>query len=200
MAKVKISIIAALALFLFSGCSVTKRGLLNESTYYSTDSPNVKITLDDDFTHQPIDEDTSQYEFFTKDGTKGVVISQIKDNTPENIIDYYYPPLTWIFSGISKSEQISTGKTQILQTTWYFCDSIFHESGGCGLVRTLGLFTYWNDIFSIAYLQGLPSFLCRDWKNTSNLTSSQQLLLSSFHENFDNYIAIESYHPDKPIN
>lgn len=109
-------------------------------------------------------------------------------------MDYYLNPLTWIFYRIPDSEEINIGETTILGKKWYFRDIVYHRSSAsCYLIRDLGYFTSWHDIFKVRYSQEMPPYHCSSWKQIDNLDQEQQEYLKRFLNNMDEDVRISNY-------
>lgn len=182
---------------LISGCIATRTGLINDHTYFSTDSPNIKVTLPSAFKNTEISGSEIDYTFVNRLDSKVIYIHHELSPPNENAVDYYLEPSTWIFSHIPQSQQISTGTEKILNMTWYYCYSIFfpENKDHCFLNKHLSNFTYQNDIFTIIYSEPLHPYECGNWKDFSELTSDQEKTLSRVNEYFYDAIDISTYSP-----
>ncbi|SDP81918.1 hypothetical protein [Desulforhopalus singaporensis] len=191
-------LILILSILVFSSCAMPKRGLINENTYYSSDSPSIKVEMVGYHKYIADKKNSSRY-IFANNENRFVYIDHFNHIPYENKVDYYYEPSTWIFSHIPSDSKISTGTTEILGKTWYYCDSANLKDNGCALIHNIARFTYRHDIYYLQYVQVLPVYDCWEWRNTTQLSKKQKQTLSILHTNFENEIKFTSYLSDKQV-
>lgn len=194
MKNVKIFAGLFIILMFLAGCVATKRGLLKENIYYSTDSPNIEITVDPSFSYVEGQSGEAKHQFRSDDNSKGISIHHIKHDPNLTQVDYYDHPSQWIFGNIPADQQIETGTLNILNKQWYYCNSVEFVPNGCLFIRDLRRFTDEHDIFLLRYVEGLPvDYDCESWIKTQHLSTEQKELVERLEKNFSNFIDISDY-------
>ncbi len=196
------TVIFIVIFFLLTGCAgtVTKRGMLDDNTYYSTYNPNVQVKVNPDFVHIEGRPGHFQHQFMNVRDRKRIFIHHFKESPNPGPVDYYYNPSTWIFWDIKMSERIETGTKEISGKKWYYCYFIKRPgNGGCMLVRDLAIFTRDHDILKIRYVKMLLDRHCNNWANADlkSLTDIQMDSLKNFKAEFSKDIKISDFIADK---
>jgi hypothetical protein len=177
-----------------TGCAATKRGMLKEDIYYSTDSPHIQIKVDSSFSYVEGGSGEAKHQFRSDDNSKGISIHHIKHDPNQTQVDYYNHPSQWIFGNIPADQQIETGTLNILNKQWYYCNSVELVQNGCLLMRDIRRFTDDHDIFLLRYAEGLPlDYDCESWKKIQHLSPEQKKLLKRLDSNFSKFIGISDY-------
>ena len=181
----------------FCSCALTERGMMNHHTYYSTDNPNLRIDVSENFSLDETSKGANRYEFKNKEDRRFVLIKFIPGLTNETNVDYYNHPLKWIFFNIPNCVEIDQGQIDILGKTWYFRDSVYHPStASCSLIRDIGFFTDRHDTFKVLYFQELPPYQCRIWKEVYRLNGDQQNTYNRFLHNMALDVKMSGYTPE----
>jgi hypothetical protein len=191
--KKQIAIIFSAICFLLTGCatSITKRGMLDDNTYYSTYNPNIQIKVSPDFSYHAGKSGQFQHQFKNNIERKYIYIHHFKESPNPGPIDYYYNPSSWIFSDVPQSEKIESGTVNILNKKWYYCHYFRQSStGSCALLKDIAIFTRDHDILKIRYIKELPRHDCDDWDRQD---------VDAFKAEFSKDIEITNYEIGKDI-
>ncbi len=184
-----------------SGCSNvntksifhSKRGMLDNNTYYSTSSPNIQIVVDPSFQYSAGAAKQVRHKFFNQAGNRAIFIDFNKHATNESQIDYYEHPSHWIFSDIANSKTIETGTLLLLNKEWYYNNNVNFSEKGCALLRDLRRFTNDHDVFFIRYVEALPPQDCEKWQAVKRLTDEQKDFVNNFVDDFSKLTEISKY-------
>jgi len=193
MKKCRTLIVFLAIIAVLSSCATTKRGMLKENVYYSTDSPNVQITVDPRFKYAEGDTGELKHQFFDENNGRGFLIHHIKHPPNESQVDYYEHPVHWIFGDIPENNRIDTGEITLLNSKWYYCNSAALDGGKCILARDIRRFTGNNDMFFIKYFELLPSSDCEHWENITEISDRQRKRIDLLVGNFSKFAEITGY-------
>lgn len=189
-------IVLSLTTLIFIGCQGAigvKRGLLNNSTYYSTSNPNIKIVVNDEFQY-PSEQERNEHKFVNTEKHKWVYIRYYPPHPNPNIVDYYNNPDSWIFNNYNGSIELDRGKMEMLSDTWYYRDCFWQASSStCAIIRDLGNFTSNHSTFKIIYIVEQPPHNCSEWHNDKSLSKKQQDVYNQFLEDLANDLKITNY-------
>jgi hypothetical protein len=191
--KKQIALIFSAICFLLTGCatSITKRGMLDDNTYYSTYSPNIQIKVDPSFSYKAGESGKFQHQFKNNFKNKYIYIHHFKESPNPGSVDYYYNPSSWIFWDVPPSEKIESGTVNILNKKWYYCHYFRQSStGSCAILKDIAIFTSDHDILKIRYVKGLPQHDCDNWDRQD---------VEAFKADFSKDIEITNYEIGKDI-
>lgn len=179
---------------LLPGCSLTRRGVMEGNVYFSTKSPNVKISISEGFNYQKSSSGPPQHQFVEEEKHRFVYIHHIKHAANENIIDYFNNPEHWIYISSSDDVYIKRFTMDMVREKWYVQDFVNHpSSASCLFVRQLSTFTSWHDLLHVLYVWEIPPYTCSDWKSADSLRDSQQEYIEAFRRGFTEDVQIEEY-------
>lgn len=183
-----------LIFFIFlSGCSIAKRGVESHS-YYSTDSPNIKVTVNKDFSYQPGKTGEFPHQFLDNERHRIIFFQHLLHYPIQNKVDYYNDPESWIYVSSENFEELGRYTKEMVGEKWYVQEYVGHPStANCFLARKLSAFTYRYDVMTMMYIWEIPPYRCKDWKYLGELSSSQQQYLADFRAGFAEDLEIESY-------
>ena len=189
-------IVLMLFCILAVGCvSSNTRGVIDNQIFYSSNQPNIKITVSDDYNFQEVKNHCYVFDNYSGEA---VYISFFENSTIENTVDYYYHPSKWMFDYVKLSEKIDTGTLNILGKQWYYCNSIIKQSNGkCCFARNLGHFTSDHNVLTVRYFKRLSKHDCFKWENHDILTKEQIEIMTDVIKTFEEDVAFSNYTPLK---
>jgi len=185
-------------LLVLCSCSSIDRGMIDNRSYYSSASPNIRIDIAEAFTINKEKSTSRRFEFLNKEERRFVLINFTAGLLNENMVDYYDHPSKWIFFQIPNCEEIEKGEIEILGKEWYFRDFVYHQStASCSLMRDIGIFTEGHDVLKVLYAQELPPYQCKRWKGFYKLNGDQQKALDRFLGNMALDVKKSNYTSEK---
>ncbi len=193
------SIVRAFPVILFfciviSGCSIPRRGLLEDNVFFSTQSPNVQITVNRDFLYTKGKLGEWEHQFFDNENHKVIYIHHVLHNPNENNIDYFNDPEHWIYRSSDNTVDLERSAMNIYENKWYVQDFIEHSStASCHMARKLSTFTSMHDLLHVLYAMEIPPYTCSSWLSTKSLSTSQNEFIEKFKKGFKEDIQIEKY-------
>jgi hypothetical protein len=166
---------------LLSACANTNVKLVDEHTFVSSDSPNLKVQVAADYERRTEDRRQYRYEFVNNEEGRYVLIQYFHKPVHTRNIDYYYNPLTWIFYDLPDCDEIEKGELMRLDMKWYYRDFIHHPStASCAMIRDMGYFRPKGAVVKVLYWQNLPPHKCQTWKDLGRLSAAQQARREQF--------------------
>jgi len=177
-----------------SGCALPRRGMLDTNIYYSNQSPNIKITVKENFHYKKGESQKFQHQFFDRENHRIVYIQHYLHEPNQTQIDYYGNPEKWIYESSDSIFDIERFTEKNLGEKWYVQDYVKHVSTmACFMVRDFKAFTSRNDVFRLMYVWQMPPYLCEKWSFVKSLDDSQQQYLREFREGLAGDIQMEEY-------
>lgn len=177
-----------------SGCSHTKRGMLDNNTYFSNQNPNVQITLGENYEYHKGERGQYQHQFSDQENHRMVFVHVFLHNANQTQVDYYDNPEGWIYSTPPDSVELNRFVAEMIGEKWYVQDVVYHPStAACVLIRDLAVFTDAHDVFKLRYSWEIPPYKCDNWKTANSLSSSEGEYFNKFVAAFSDDVTIREF-------
>lgn len=187
-------IICFATLLAISGCSLTKRGMLENNTYFSNKNPSVQITLGENYEYHKGGRGQYQHQFSDQENHRMAFVHVFLHDANQTQVDYYNNPEGWIYRTPPNSVELNRFVTEMIGEKWYVQDAVYHPStAACVLIRDLSVFTDTHDVFKLRYSWEIPPYKCDNWKTVASLSSSEGEYFNKFVAAFSHDITIKEF-------
>ncbi len=169
----------------FAGCTASgvSRGVTEGPAYYSTHSPNIKITLAPDYTHETA-EPPGMFHRFRADRGRYIYIHQFRHGANETQIDYFDNPDYWMFEHMPTHEEFDSGTFDLLGEKWHYFNRFSRTQTACIFIRDIRAFASEHDILALRFIKWLDWRDCDVW-DTRELTRKARA--AKFQQFFDDF-------------
>lgn len=192
--RVGLILIYCTTLLVVSGCIHTKRGMLENNTYFSNQNPSVQIRFGQNYEYHKGGRGQYQHQFTDQEKHRMAFIHVFLHAANQTQVDYYNNPESWIYSAPSGSVELNRFVTEMIGEKWYVQDAVYHPStASCVLIRDLSVFTDTHDVFNLRYSWEIPPYKCGNWKTVNSLSLSEQQYFDKFLAAFAEDVIITEF-------
>lgn len=193
-------IIYCATLLVISGCSLTKRGMLENNTYFSNQNPSVQIALGENYEYYKGGRGQYQHQFSDQENHRMAFVHVFLHDANQTQVDYYNNPEGWIYSTPHNSVELNRFVTEMIGEKWYVQDVVYHPStAACVLIRDLSVFTDTHDVFKFRYFWEIPPYKCENWKTVASLSPLEGEYFNKFVAAFSSDVTIRAFHDPENV-